>query len=52
MTYEPTPDEKRVIAWLRRHASGDLSGNYRVMDFAKVFADAIEQGHPHDEGEG
>ena len=48
--YTPSADEKRVIEWLRKHASGELSNNYRCMDFARVFATAIEQGrHRHDQ---
>ena len=50
--FSPTPakagedgDERaQIVAWLLRHADGELSNNYHVQRAAKAFAEAIERG--------
>ena len=36
--------EARIVAWLRRHAEGELSNNMHVMRAAQAFLSAIEAG--------
>ena len=52
--YEPTPDERRVIAWLREQAEwhdkndDGWSGFDRIAQAHRDAAQSLEQGHHHD----
>ena len=45
MTYETTPDEQRVIAWLRKRADASGDVPHRICN---SVANAIEKGQHHD----
>jgi hypothetical protein len=45
--YTPTPDERRVIAWLRKEAERAKSGDSPFVWLWNAAID-IEQGHHHD----
>ena len=49
MTYEPTADEKRVIAWLRKEELRLLKAGYdnAAFNFDRA-AQVIERGEHHD----
>ena len=52
MSYQPTPDEQRVIAYLRKKSKtvSSMSGEF----YLTAAADDVQRGHHHEErlGEG